>query len=283
MIYAICPLSVVPVRSNSVEKSEQVTQLLFGEIVEIMEQKGRVWSKVRCIWDNYIGWVNTQQLKPITSSEYKQFKKNFAYCLDLMQPLMSNDHHLPITIGACLPDFDGMKFRLEDHIYTFSGQAVFPSDIETTVELLLKIARKYLYAPFQWGGRSPLGIDAAGFTQMVFKIIGVSLHREAGQQVHQGSSIDFIEQALPGDLAFFENRKNTITHVGIIMPEEKIIHANGMVKIDKIDHFGIFNEQEGRYTHKLRVIKRMMKPAPIKKETKKEAIELSKKQVGLFE
>lgn len=282
MSYAICPLSVIPVRSSATDKSEQVTQLLFGEVMEVLEMKGKAWAKVRCHWDNYIGWVDAKQIKALTTSEFKKYQKKFAYCLDLMQPVMGDDHHLPITIGAQLPNFDGMRLSLGDQFFSFSGQAVFPKDIEQTVDMVLKIARRYLYAPFQWGGRSPLGIDAPGLTQMVFKMVGVQLHREANQQVYQGQSIDFIEQALPGDLAFFENRRGNISHVGIIFPEGQVIHASGKVRIDKIDHYGIFNNETQRYSHKLRVIKRFLKSQPEAEKKGKEVVEEVKNQVELF-
>ncbi len=269
-------------RSSASDKSEQVTQLLFGELVEVLEMKGKAWTKVRCQWDNYIGWVDAKQIKALTASEFKKYQKKYAYCLDLMQPVMGDDHHLPITIGAQLPNFDGMRLSLGDQHFSFSGQAVFPEDIEQTVEMVLKIARRYLYAPFQWGGRSPLGIDAPGLTQMVFKMVGIQMHREAVQQVYQGQSIDFIEQSLPGDLAFFENRRGNIAHVGIIFPEGQIIHASGKVRIDKIDHYGIFNEDTERYSHKLRVIKRFLKNKPKNEIKEQTAVEAVKNQVQLF-
>jgi len=282
MTYAICPISVAPIRASSNHRSEQVTQLLFGEIVEILDKKGKAWAKVRCTWDNSIGWVNTNQIKSITNSERELFDENFAYNLDLLSPLMSNTHHLPITIGARLPNFDGIRFQLAEQLYTFSGQAVFPSDMRQNSELVLKLAKRYLYAPYQWGGRSPLGIDASGLTQMVFRMLGIKLHREPNEQVHQGETVDFVEQSQPGDLAFFENKAGNISHVGIIMPERYIIHAHGQVRIDKIDHYGIFNEETGRYSHRLRVAKRVLdkENLPLKKENAEPEQEMQ--QVALF-
>lgn len=282
MNYAICPISVAPVRASSGHRSEQVTQLLFGEIVEVLHKKGKAWTKVRCTWDNCIGWVQTTQLKEITTSEYQQFSNNFAYNLDLLSPLMSNKHHLPITIGACLPNFDGIRFQLAEQLYTFSGQAVFPSDMRQSSELVLKLARRYLYAPYQWGGRSPLGIDASGLTQMVFRLIGIKLQREPDEQVHQGETVDFVEQSQPGDLAFFENKAGNISHVGIIMPEGQIIHAHGQVRMDKIDHYGIFNEETGRYSHRLRVAKRMLEKEDLPLQKPSAAVEQNLQQVALF-
>ena len=267
MKFAFCHLSVVPLRNSASNKSEQLSQLLFGEIVELLDRKGKQWTKVRCTWDNCIGWAHTRQLTPLTDKEAILFEEQFAYCLDLFQPLLMDEHSMPIAIGSRLPDFDGMKFAFANQNYRYSGQAVFPENLEPSPEKVTKIARRYLMAPFQWGGRSPLGIDAPGLAQMVFKLVGIKLARTSEQQVHQGELIDFTEQAQPGDLAFFENKAGNVSHVGIVLPEGKIIHAHGHVHIDRVDHYGIFSEMENKYTHRLRVIKRHLKLAKLNDKT----------------
>lgn len=278
---SICHISVVPVRNSPSNRSEQQSQLLFGEIVEVLEEKGKIWTKIRCIWDNCIGWVLSNQITPITPSEFQRFEERYAYCLNLFQPLMSDHESMPITIGARLPDFDGIKFTFAGKTYRYSGQAVFPENLEPSVDKILKISQRYLAAPYQWGGRSPLGIDAPGFTQIVLKLVGLKLFRTAGEQVHQGTLIDFIEQAAPGDLAFFENKMGVISHVGIILPGNTIIHASGKVRIDKLDHFGIFDAERNKYTHRLRVIKRII-PMEYKLAELQERKEKETNQTALF-
>ena len=282
MQFGICPLSVVPIRSNSSDKSEMISQLLFGELVEVLEKKGRQWLKVRCQWDNFVGWVAYPQIKMITPTEFEVFQKQYAYSLELMQPVMGAKQYIPITLAARLPNFDGMRFVLGDEQFTFSGQAVFPTDVEKTAEFILKIARKYINAPFLWGGRSPFGIDSAGFTQVVYKMAGIKLPRDPAEQVYMGQSVDFAEQAVAGDLAFFENKVGRIVHVGIIMPDGEIIHAHGNVRIDRLDHYGIYNEEESRYTHKLRIIRRVLPPSAKKQEKALEKPSVASNQVELF-
>jgi hypothetical protein len=260
--WAICPLSVVPVRSGSHHRSEQVTQLLFGDLAEVVERKGRVWVKIRCQNDNTIGWVLTNQLQAITPSEFERFQEGFAYNLALLHPVMANNTYLPIPMGARLPDFDGLHFHLGDQTFTFSGQAVFPSELIPTAVLVEKVAKRLLNAPYQWGGRSPLGIDAGGLTQLVFQMVGIQLHREPDQQVHQGEPIDFVDEAKPGDLAFFEDKKGRIDHVGIVLPNQKIIHVHDCVRIDTLDHYGIYDSTQQKYSHPLRLIRRLLPETP---------------------
>ncbi|WP_020534302.1 NlpC/P60 family protein [Lewinella cohaerens] len=259
-VYAICPFTVVPVRTSAAHRSEMGSQLLFGEMVEIMETKGRQWTKVRCLNDDYIGWTPSNQLRDLSPTETQDFRRNFAYSLDLFHNLMGTDEALPITLGSRLPFFDGMRFSLGTHDFTFSGQAVFPEDIRQSSAMVIKIARKLLNAPFLWGGRTVFGIDSPALVQLSFQVAGYQLPRTAEIQINRGETVDFVEQAMPGDIAFFENTQGRITHSGILLPDSKIIHVNEKVRIDAIDHYGIFNYQEGKYTHRLRVVKRIFAP-----------------------
>ncbi|MEO1514730.1 MAG: C40 family peptidase [Bacteroidota bacterium] len=282
MNFGICPLSVVPLRSSSSDKSEMVSQLLFGEMIEYLEKKGS-WRRVRCIWDNYIGWVDDHQIKPITHEEFERYSSQYAFSLELLQAAMGDGYYLPVTLGATLPNYDGIRFSLNGSSYTFSGQAIYPLEVKPTADLILKIARRYLYAPYLWGGRSPMGIDCSGFTQVIFKMVGINLARDAYQQVEHGQLIDFMEQAVAGDLAFFENNKKRITHVGIIMPEGQIIHASGRVRIDRIDHYGIFNEERQKYTHRLRVVKRVLPEVSKDNNSSHQSSTVASKQIDQIE
>ncbi len=260
MTFALCPLSVVPLRSSASGKSELLSQLLFGELVELIDRKGKQWVQVRCHHDNFVGWVAANQLQLITPSEFEHYQAHFSFNLELLHPVMGEDHFLPIVMGGRLPEFDGLRFQLGGQQYTFSGQSYTPGAVPATAEFIAKIARRYLHAPYMQGGRSPLGIDSAGLTQIVLQIAGFQLPREAHQQVESGDTVDFIEQVLPGDLAFFENRTGRITHTGIVLPDLQILHAYGKVRIDRLDHYGIFNLEEEKYTHRLRILKRILPP-----------------------
>ena len=125
-------------------------------------------------------------------------------------------------------------------------------------ELIVQTAFMYLNAPYLWGGKTPFGIDCSGFTQMVYKLCGYKLFRNSAEQATQGEVLSFIEESEPGDLAFFDDKEGNIIHVGIIMEDNYIIHAHGKVRIDRLDHSGIYNAETKRHTHKLRVIKKII-------------------------
>lgn len=259
-MFAVCQLSVVPVRANPSDAEEIVTQLLFGELVEILEasKAKKNWCKIRCDYDGYEGWMDIRQLRRVGEMDAEMYRQNHAFCLDLTATLTNNSHFLPITMGAILPMFDGINLQLGDKHYAFNGQAVQNKAITPTPELIIKFARRYLFAPYLWGGKSPFGIDCSGFTQTVFRMVGLRLRRDASQQVEQGRLVDFVDQTQAADLAFFENDKGKIVHVGIVLEGNQIIHAAGQVRIDRLDHQGIYNEERNHYSHKLRLIKRFL-------------------------
>ena len=256
MSYGICNLSIVPVRIEPSDKSEMVSQLLFGEHFMVLEIQKK-WSKIRMAYDNYEGWIDTNQYLPISEENYLEMEaSNSALAGELIDFVTDeNDSFSTITIGASLPYFLDKFLKLGPLNYRYEGQ-VFTG--KQPKEALIEMAVKFLNAPYLWGGKTPFGIDCSGFTQMVYKLCGYKLLRDAGQQATQGEALSFIEESEPGDLAFFDNDEGVIVHVGIIMNDNYIIHARGKIRIDRIDHSGIFNVDTQRHTHKLRVIKKII-------------------------
>mgnify|MGYP000725318068 CR=1 FL=1 len=249
MNYGVCHLNIVPLRAEAADASEMVSQLLYGEHFKILESRKK-WSRIRIGFDKYEGWIDNKQLTTITEEDYAVFENlPLQLSSDLVDVVTTSENQL---LSVCLgSNVSSAKF-LSHH---FEGKTV--SDI-LPKEHLIETALLYLNSPYAWGGKSPFGIDCSGFTQMVYKLNGYKLLRDASQQATQGEALSFIEESEPGDLAFFDNEEGKITHVGIIMEDNYIIHAHGKVRIDRIDHSGIFNYEARAHTHKLRVIKRIV-------------------------
>lgn len=256
MTKLISLLSVVPLRAENKHQSEQISQLLFGETATLIS-KSKEWIKVKCDIDNYEGWLLKNQLQEITEKDYQEINKNFGIALEIASSSTSSELNIPIVTGSTLPGFDGINFRIGKEKFIYNGQSIQP-DLQNNKQYIEKIALKYINAPYQWGGRSPFGIDCSGFTQVVFKCLGLSIPRDAWQQAEIGEVVDFVQSTQLGDLAFFNNDEGRITHVGIVLKDNKIIHASGKVRIDTLDHFGIFQSETKKYSHQLKIIKRLL-------------------------
>ena len=257
MYYGICLLSVVPCRKEASNVSEMVTQLLFGEHYSVIDQT-ETWLKIVSAYDKYECWINIKQHTKISETTFKLLEsQSSVLTTDLTQNITNKSSKLffPILMGSTLPGYSGKEGKIEDFVFDFSGKTTI-SSVKKTTEELLATAKLFLNAPYLWGGKTIFGIDCSGFTQLVYKLNGYKLPRDAWQQAEQGTPLSFVEEAQPGDLAFFDNEEGKIVHVGIILSQTEIIHASGKVRIDKFDHYGIFHSENKKYSHMLRVIKR---------------------------
>lgn len=256
--YASCNVSILPVRKEPLHDSEQVTQLLFGEKLEIEQVNNRDWAKIRCAWDDYEGWCKQSQLTLLTKKEYRKEVKYLSGSHKGKLELPSGDMYIPfgseldikggaIAAGYETGHFKGSKLK-------FPKQPLDGNNIKNA-------ALQYLNAPYQWGGRSVWGIDCSGLSQMAFKLCNYKLPRDAKDQALTGQSVDFLVHARCGDLAFFENKDGIINHVGILLDNETILHAtdaSGRVVIDRIDQGGIISLTLKKRTHTLRMVRRII-------------------------
>jgi len=269
MEFGICLQCVIPVRSEPSHRAEMVTQLLFGELFKILIFE-KEWAKIEMAYDDYHGWIPGNQIGVLTEKEFLHlFNTENIITSELVQLIsnLTSKTIFPIVVGSSLPGYKNGEFKILGETYYFDGETSSGPSFETfktPAELLrakqeiVSDAMLYLNAPYLWGGRTPFGIDCSGFSQMVYKLNRIRLLRDASQQALQGETLSFLSEAEPGDLAFFDNEQGNIIHVGIIIDPSHIIHASGKVRIDSIDHEGIYNVAESRYTHKLRVIKRIV-------------------------
>lgn len=249
MQYGICNLGIVPIRLDPSDTSEMVTQALYGDQFKVLEQRKK-WSRIRFAFDKYEGWIDNKQYLEIEESQYKLLiKDDINLSKDLIEFVSDSTNKLyPIPLGSDLNSLELLKHKFDGNKLTSKHEKAN----------LIQTSFLYLNAPYLWGGKTPFGIDCSGFTQMVYKLNGYKLLRDASQQAAQGMALSFIEESEPGDLAFFDNAEGDIIHVGIIMENNYIIHAHGKVRIDRLDHSGIYNVDNNTHTHRLRVIKKIV-------------------------
>jgi cell wall-associated NlpC family hydrolase len=254
---AICLLSVIPMRKEPAHRSEMVSQVLFGEYVTPGEEKDD-FVFVKCLYDGYEGWVQTKQLTPITEKEL--FSSN-KYTASFTTPVTRNSTMLQVPYAAPVYQNDGYAFEVagDKLTYLLLQQQVWDADkLSLSPQILASIYQPFINAPYLWGGKSVFGIDCSGFVQQVFKLLGIKLLRDAYLQAEQGAAVASLPEAQCGDLAFFCNEGGRVTHVGIVLEDNKIVHASGKVRIDTIAKEGIINSENGKRTHTMHSIRRMV-------------------------
>jgi hypothetical protein len=249
----ICENVFIPLRSGPTHKSEMMSQILFGEKYRITDTSGN-WMKIETFFDNYTGWIDIhhlQQTEDISDQKGNVLNRNLL--------CFRHDGTKMVLEPGCEifnPDFKNGTFTICKNVYTTSNE-LHENHISVN-ESLTDTGMKFINSPYIWGGRVPSGIDCSGFTQLIYKIHGITIARDSWKQSEEGRAVDFINEAVPGDLVFFDNERGRISHVGMILSQGLVIHASGRVRIDSIDHQGIFKKEINGYSHKLRMIRRIV-------------------------
>ena len=249
--YAICRVTVAPIRAEANDQAEIVSQLLFGDQVLLLEKIDR-WLRIRTLHDDYEGWVDFKQVTHIEKPETSHFLAPPQIDNTLVAPDGSRYY---LAASSSLPQYADGHCQIGETRFEVKFKPLAEFSQRTAADVV-HLALFYQHAPYQWGGRTSFGIDCSGFVQAVYKMAGIALKRDASQQATMGTTVDFLPEVLPGDVAFFDNEEGRIIHVGILLSNNQIIHASGKVKIDPIDDQGIYSQELQRYSHKLRIIKR---------------------------
>lgn len=252
-----CNLNLIPVRSNPGHREEMVNQLIFGDLYEIKEEK-EGWVLISTLHDNYQGWIQQEQLcrkigeAEDTDNSVSLVLEQVAYVYPATKP----KRRIPVVYGTLITGIKDRKFQIGEDKYLFEGRLAMITKANEGQELV-DVAMMYYGSPYQWGGRSPFGIDCSGLTQMAFRVKGINLPRDARQQAQLGKTVP-IADSKPGDLAFFGDEPEKITHVGFVLEFQRILHASGRVRFDWLNEEGIVNDETNVLTHKLQIIKRIL-------------------------
>jgi gamma-D-glutamyl-L-lysine dipeptidyl-peptidase len=250
---AICIVPVSPMRLAASHSSEQVSQLVFGDVCEVNDTVTD-FSFITSLYDGYKGWCQSKQLIPVTDEQ--------AYFPTVLidkwvSSIHCNQQPMQLPMGSNVGFLLNGQSQLGSFEFSYDGHS-YAVPVAPSSRMLKQVALSYINTGYLWGGRTVFGVDCSGFTQMVYKFCGIRLLRDASQQATQGTVVDFLQEVTLGDLAFFDNEEGRITHVGIMLDNTTIIHASGKVRIDYLDQAGIVSSETKERTHKLRIIKRVL-------------------------
>jgi cell wall-associated NlpC family hydrolase len=249
MAELICVVPVAPIRAEGSHRAEMVSQILFGETATIISET-KDFYQIQMHQDGYEGWCQKLQLQILAEGESIVTK---GYTANWVNPAMFNGQTIQLPLGTPIISTAHANFE-----FSYTDASVDPANNACTAEALEIVAKQFLGTAYLWGGRTVFGIDCSGFVQMVFKLFNYKLPRDAYQQAEVGEDVGFLAEAKPGDLAFFDNEQGKITHVGILLSPQSIIHASAIVRIDPIDQAGIVSSSTGLRTHQLRTIRRIV-------------------------
>ena len=252
--------SIVPVRTEAREGAEQNTQMLFGELASVLDEQPR-WTRIRLESDGQEGWVDTKMITPMNEQEYESYRAALTEAATVAFPMAyamseNNGQTIPLTAGTKLTNYKDGRFEVLGVGFRIDPSMVITAPMDMNQDNLLKAVRFFLNVPYLWGGKNALGMDCSGFTQTIMSLFGRHLLRNASEQATQGEPVE-LANAQAGDLAFFDHRDGKISHVGIVIDPERIIHCSGRVKVEKLDTQGIFNAETGEYSQYLVSIRRV--------------------------
>lgn len=259
---AIVLHSIVPVRAEACETAAQETQLLFGETCTVLEQQPR-WLRIRNDADKQQGWVDSKMLTLLNEEEWKKVHSDLKSATAMVATPMTyalsvnNGQTLPLCAGTRLPNYQNGQFEVLGVPFRIAPEMVIAQPLEMTEANMLNAIRFFMNTPYLWGGKNALGMDCSGFTQTIHALFGHELPRNAGEQVKQGTEVASLKEAQIGDLAFFDHEDGKISHVGLLLDSERIVHCSGRVKVERVDEKGIFSVECGNtYTHHLVSLRR---------------------------
>lgn len=262
--YAIVLSTLAPLRSTPDYSAEQETQLLFGETC-VVNQKQDGWCLVVNDEDGYTGWVSESMLLMLSEEQYRQYHESDLTAITIAPYTLAysceRQQTIPLTAGTHLSQYHDGQFSVLGKQYTIDPTAVQSTPLALNYDNLMRLAMPFVNTPYQWGGKSCMGMDCSGFADVVMSLFGKSVLRNADQQATQGITVESIDKAQAGDLVFFnhvstDSTDTTITHVGVVVSPQIVMHCIGQVHFDYLRDGKLVSATTGRPTHDIALIKR---------------------------
>lgn len=236
-------------RKEPRESEEMISMLLFGEVFSVLESNDN-WHKIKSAHDEYEGWIYSRKIRMVDEGFILRYtNEKPVYLYEPLATALGENEALKLTLGARLPLYKNGNLKIGESSYTLQAEHLICERAEDG-KAVVETAKRYMHTPYLWGGRSVFGIDCSGLTQMVYKMNGIQLKRDAWQQAEQGIKIGTLAESQAGDLAFFA-KVDKISHVGILTGDGHVLHAGADVRIEKVSEEGIFNKDIEEYTLKL--------------------------------
>ena len=239
--------------------------MLFGETCTVLEQQDR-WSRVKLDADGQEGWADAKMVTPMSAAEYKRHHAALQTAATVVFPMAyavseNNGQTIPLTAGTQLTNYQNGRFEVLGVGFRIDPNMVTEKPLEMSEQNLLQAVRFFLNTPYLWGGKNAMGMDCSGFTQVIMRLFGKALLRNASEQATQGRKVSDLKKVQAGDLLFFDHEDGKISHVGIAIDSERVIHCSGRVKVEKLDRTASGDvyilSAEGQHTHHLVSIRRV--------------------------
>lgn len=193
--------------------AEQLDQLLFGELFEVLDEADG-WAFGQAMRDGYVGYVEVSALgrQGAAPTHTVRALRTYAFSAPSIKAAPTGLYSMNAVIAA-----EGQEGRF---VKTAGGwfvqEHLAPADHAETD--YVAVAERFVGTPYQWGGRESLGLDCSGLVQQAFYASGRVCLRDSDQQAAMGEPVETLRR---GDLVFWRG------HVAIMINQTDIIHANG--------------------------------------------------------
>ncbi len=206
---------VAAIRRAPEEAAEQLDQLLFGEVFDVLESHGAfAWGQARR--DGYVGFVAAEALgePPPAPTHWVSALRTYAFA----EPAVRARAFGPLSMNA-LVSVDEVSGAF---VHAVGAGWIAARHLRPVGEALpdfVEVAEQYLGAPYLWGGRDSLGLDCSGLVQQALYASGQACPRDTDQQATLGAPAPGNE-LVRGDLVFWKG------HVGVMLDGARLLHAN---------------------------------------------------------